>query len=118
MTSRAHAHIMDAAWSKFAHRNHLSSRLCFNCYCRGMVATGALAARKGCAASELPALADDEEVWNIWAFYVAQLCMNLVLIASPEHISIGNAIVMLFEECCFIWWCVRWRCSEPSLALA
>ena len=35
-------------------------------------------------------VADDDEVWNLWAFYVAQLCVNLVLIASPERIAIGN----------------------------
>ena len=77
-----------------------------------MVSSGALAARKLCAAADLAHLPgtvsscnlnlvqisllflilftlDDDDVWNTWAYYVAQLCVNLVLIASPERIAIG-----------------------------
>lgn len=60
------------------------------------MASGALAKRKECPAAALPTLDDNDEVWDIWAFYVAQLCMSLVLIASPEHISIGTNVLLLF----------------------
>lgn len=59
----------------------------------GMVASGALCARKCCSIHELPKLGDDDDLWDIVAFYLAQLCCNLVLMVSPEHISIGGGVM-------------------------
>lgn len=61
--------------------------------CIGMCSTGSLALRKQCSASQLPTLADDDDIWNICAFYIAQLCVNLILITSVEHISIGGGVL-------------------------
>ena len=39
----------------------------------GLCATGALAARKGCTAAELPNLPDEDDVWDKCAYYLAQV---------------------------------------------
>lgn len=36
---------------------------------------------------------DDHPIWNYLAFYIAQLCANLVLIVSVEKISVGGGIM-------------------------
>lgn len=36
---------------------------------------------------------DDDIVWTECAYQIAQLCANLVLIASPERISIGGGVM-------------------------
>lgn len=36
---------------------------------------------------------DSDEIWDVCAYYLAQLCANLVLIASPEHIAIGGGVL-------------------------
>ncbi len=78
----------------------------------GMCSTGSLAARKRCQSSDLPNLpgliscfvvilnvkvidhnVDDDEIWDICAYYVAQLCISLLLIVSIEHISIGGGVM-------------------------
>jgi len=59
----------------------------------GMCSTGALAARAGIPATDLPTLPDDSEVWDHCAYYIAQLCVTLVLIASPELICIGGGVL-------------------------
>lgn len=59
----------------------------------GMCATGAIAKRLGCPRSELANIADDHEVWDLEAYYIAQLCANLLLIASPEKIAIGGGVL-------------------------
>ena len=59
----------------------------------GMVSSGALCSRLNCSIHDLPNLGDDNEVWDISAYYIAQLCVNLVLMVSPEHISIGGGIM-------------------------
>eukprot|EP01034_Spumella_vulgaris_P024506 gene24506-30860_t len=58
----------------------------------GMCASGSLAKRKGCLATELPTLPDDDETWDFSAYYIAQLVVSLILIASPEHIALGGGI--------------------------
>jgi fructokinase len=58
----------------------------------GMTSSGALAARVGLRPEQLPELADDHPVWDDFAYYIAQLCMNLVLIASPERITLGGGL--------------------------
>lgn len=59
----------------------------------GMASSGAIAARKGCLPSELVDLNDDDAVWDACSYYLAQLCANLVLIASPERICIGGGLL-------------------------
>lgn len=59
----------------------------------GMCASGALAMRKEINASELPNVPDNDPLWNTCAYYLASLCTNLVLIASPERITIGGGIM-------------------------
>ena len=55
--------------------------------------SGAIALRKGLDPA-LPAdrrrlaeLSDDDPVWDVTAHYLAGLCMNLILISSPEKIG-------------------------------
>lgn len=61
----------------------------------GMCSSGALVARLGAGASiaDLPGLPDEHPLWDLWAYYVAQLCANLVLMVSPERICIGGGIL-------------------------
>ena len=59
----------------------------------GMCSTGALTGRAGCAAGELPNLLDDDVLWDQCAFYIAQLCVTLVMVASPEVICIGGGVL-------------------------
>lgn len=59
----------------------------------GMCSTGALASRKQIDASALPGLSDEDELWDVCAYYIAQLCVTLVLTASPEHIAIGGGVL-------------------------
>ena len=56
------------------------------------MASGALALRGACDATELPSFPDDHPLWDYSAYYIAQLCVTLVLIASPEHITLGGGI--------------------------
>lgn len=63
-----------------------------NCV-EGLCATGALAARAGCLQSDLPNLSDDHDVWGHCAYTLAQLCANLVLVASPEKIVISGGVL-------------------------
>lgn len=59
----------------------------------GMCSTGALTARAICTPSDLPGLSDDHIVWDHCAYYIAQLCTSMVLIASPELICIGGGVL-------------------------
>jgi fructokinase len=59
----------------------------------GMCSTGALAARANCLAADLPLIADDDKLWDTCAYYLAQLCVSLILIASPERIVIGGGVM-------------------------
>jgi fructokinase len=66
----------------------------FHGHCiEGMCSTGALSQRRGIAAAELPGVPDDDELWDTCAYYLAQLCANLVLTVSPEHIAIGGGVL-------------------------
>lgn len=42
------------------------------------------------ALEEIP---DDAKVWRLVAFYLAQLCLNITLLLSPEVIVIGGGIM-------------------------
>jgi fructokinase len=59
----------------------------------GMCSTVALTARLNCSNEELPAIGDDHEVWSQTAYYIAQLCANLLLIVSPDKIVIGGGVM-------------------------
>jgi len=63
-----------------------------NCV-EGVVSTGALAARLGIPASELPKVLDTDPVWEVIGFYLAELCANLVLTVSPSVIVIGGGVM-------------------------
>lgn len=63
-----------------------------NCV-EGMVSNHAIAERSGIDASELSTLSDEDDVWVKVAYYLAQLCLNLTLIASPEVIVLGGGIL-------------------------
>jgi fructokinase len=64
-----------------------------------MCASGAIAARAGVAVSELASLPDSHPVWETAAYYLAGMCMNLILVASPEKIIISGGV--LKRECLF-----------------
>eukprot|EP01112_Ceratiomyxa_fruticulosa_P020218 TRINITY_DN6831_c0_g1_i1.p1 TRINITY_DN6831_c0_g1~~TRINITY_DN6831_c0_g1_i1.p1 ORF type:complete len:337 (-),score=69.84 TRINITY_DN6831_c0_g1_i1:80-1006(-) len=59
----------------------------------GMVSTGALSARSGVPAAELPHLPDDHQIWETAGFYLAHLCAALVLSVSPEVIVLGGGVM-------------------------
>jgi fructokinase len=59
----------------------------------GMSASGALAARRQCTAEELASLPDEDPVWDDCAFYLAQLCATVTMVASPERIVFGGGIM-------------------------
>lgn len=56
----------------------------------GLAAGGAIEKRWGQKAAEL---ADNEEVWNLEAHYIAQALMNYTLILSPERIVLGGGVM-------------------------
>ena len=59
----------------------------------GMIASGALSDRKGISATQLAELSDDDSIWDVCSYYIAQLCVNLILISSIERIVIGGGIM-------------------------
>ena len=44
---------------------------------------------------DLPLIPDDDMIWDTCAYYIAQLCVSLILIASPELICIGMMMIMM-----------------------
>jgi fructokinase len=59
----------------------------------GMCSTGALCGKANCSPHDLPNLSDDDIVWEHCAFYIAQLCATMVMVASPELICIGGGVL-------------------------
>jgi len=59
----------------------------------GFASIGALSARIGKPASELPNLPDDDIIWEICAHYLAVLSANLVLTVSPSVIVFGGGVM-------------------------
>ena len=59
----------------------------------GLISTGALSKRRGISADELPLLTDDDKLWDITAYYLAQLCVSLILMTCPERIIIGGGLM-------------------------
>jgi len=58
--------------------------------CEGLAAGPAIGARIGGDARDLP---DDHPTFLIEADYLAQMCVNLILIASPQRIILGGGVM-------------------------
>ncbi|MBC1435799.1 ROK family protein [Listeria rocourtiae] len=76
-------------------RRHKHDRYQGNCpyhgdCLEGLAAGGAIEKRWGKKGMEL---AENEEVWNLEAHYIAQALMNYSLILSPERIVIGGGVM-------------------------
>ncbi|KAJ0399208.1 hypothetical protein P43SY_001874 [Pythium insidiosum] len=66
----------------------------------GMVASRAIATRKGIDRRELETIGDEDPIWDTLAHYLAYLCANLTFVVSPQVIVIGGGIskrAKLFE---------------------
>jgi len=63
-----------------------------NCL-EGLVNNKSIAARKNIGVHDLPYIPDDDVVWEALGTYLAELCMNLTFIASPEVIIIGGGVM-------------------------
>jgi fructokinase len=60
----------------------------------GLVAAPALAKRaKLSQTSDLTQLMDDDPIWDIAAWYLAQLCTTLILTVSPHRIVLGGGVM-------------------------
>ncbi|CAH0474904.1 unnamed protein product [Peronospora belbahrii] len=62
-----------------------------NCV-EGMVAAGSIAARTGVDRRDLATITDDDPVWDTIAHYLANLCVNVTFLTSPDVIVIGGGI--------------------------
>jgi fructokinase len=58
----------------------------------GLSNNHATAQRAGVVESQLPDLSDDDKTWECTAYYIAQLCLNLIYTVSPEKIIIGGGL--------------------------
>lgn len=58
----------------------------------GMASAGALAKRLRIKPSELADVKDDDEIWEVFAYYIGALCMNLALMVSPNVIVLGGGM--------------------------
>jgi fructokinase len=79
--------------SKHANDSYLGCCPYHKSCAEGLCNNKALADRVGCTINELPSVPDDHEIWDFCAYYMAQLCVNLILISSPEHITLGGGIL-------------------------
>lgn len=59
----------------------------------GMVTNVAIAKRLGVSIDDLATLEDDNPVWDIVAYYLAQLCYSILLLASPHVIFLGGGVM-------------------------
>ncbi len=58
-----------------------------------MVTNNSIAKRAKVSIEALETLKDDDPIWDSFAFYVGHLCVNILMICSPEVIIIGGGIV-------------------------
>lgn len=66
----------------------------FHSFCaEGLSTNVALASRLGVAVDTLETVSDAEEVWEFEAFYLAQVCLNITLLLSPEVIVLGGGVM-------------------------
>lgn len=59
----------------------------------GLASANACAARCGIEIQQLASLPDDHVAWEIESYYLAQLCLSLSLIVSPEVIVLGGGVL-------------------------
>ena len=59
----------------------------------GLATANAIAARLGIGIKELKALSDEHPVWEMEAYYLAQLCINMAMIVSPHVIVLGGGVL-------------------------
>jgi len=59
----------------------------------GIAATPGIAGAKGIPKENLAQLTDDDPVWDEVALALGSLCLNLVLVASPERIVISGGVM-------------------------
>jgi fructokinase len=59
----------------------------------GLVSTGALCKRFGVSHEQLADVPDDDERWDIVAFYLAHLCATLTLTVSPHVIVLSGGVM-------------------------
>ncbi|KAK4533606.1 hypothetical protein CCYA_CCYA18G4488 [Cyanidiococcus yangmingshanensis] len=59
----------------------------------GLCCARALADRAKTDPAELATLSDDHPIWNIAAYYLAQLCLNLSCLLAPQWIVLGGGIM-------------------------
>jgi len=59
----------------------------------GMANSDAIADRLGIDKAQLPDAPDDDPVWDCVAYYLAQLCMSITFLMSPEVIVIGGGVM-------------------------
>jgi len=66
----------------------------FHGFClEGNVAAPNLANRLNIQPYELPSIPDDHEVWDVIAFYLAQLCVTIIFTVSAQKIIFGGGII-------------------------
>jgi len=58
-----------------------------------LVSKSAIAKRLGLVNVADPTVPDDSNVWEICANYLAQLCLDLTLVLSPEVIVLNGGLV-------------------------
>ena len=59
----------------------------------GMANSKSIADRVGCTLKELIDVADSDPVWRTVAFYLAQMCVALTCLVTPEVIVLGGGIL-------------------------
>lgn len=59
----------------------------------GLCTNISIAKRKGASVEDLPKIPDSDPFWAVLANYLAQACINLTLILSPQRIAIGGGIL-------------------------
>jgi len=59
----------------------------------GMANSDAIADRLGIDKSGLKDVGDDNDVWDLEAYYLAQLCISITFLMSPEVIIIGGGVM-------------------------